>query len=95
MASWTVFDGTRPYWEHIIMTNTISSTNDLELALKHLYGASGYQIETREDKTVVCLMRKDATLASELDSRGVTRCFFDFIQIPVEIVYVYHDEAGE
>ena len=79
------------------MTNTISSTNDLELTLKHLYGASGYQIETRENKTVVYLMRKDETLASELDSRGVTRCFFFFyfLPIPVEIVYVYHDEAGE
>ena len=92
MTSWTDFDATKPYWEHIVMTNTISSTNDLELTLKHLYGGSGYKIETREDKTIICLMKKDETLVSELNSRGVVRCFFDFLEIPVEIVYVYPSE---
>lgn len=82
------FDRSQPYWEHKIPVQFISSINDVDLVLKHLYGEWGYSAQANEEHILVYLNKEDKSLARELDNRGVLKGKFSHIPVEIEIVPV-------
>jgi hypothetical protein len=90
----TNFDRTQPHWEHKIPIHFVSSINDVDLVLKHLYGEWGYTAKAHEEHIIVYLNKEDKSLARELDNRGVLKGKFSHLTVEIEIVPVDRVEDG-